>query len=73
MKLTEREHYDLMAQFEKDAKRQFYGLQFDREPKDMWSKGHLYSHGKTNELFLAYRLGYAMGKFSAQSAEPTTL
>lgn len=60
--LNTREHIDLMAQFEKDAKNKFYGLQFDKEPKELWPRGAIYQHGQTNLLFLAYRRGYANGK-----------
>lgn len=64
--LKSKEHYDLMDQFEKDAKSPgcgFYGLRFDREQdKTLWAQGHIYQDGATNNLFLAYRMGYANGK-----------
>lgn len=53
--LTSKEHYELMAQFEKE----FKGLRLDREPKDLWPQGHVYQNGEANALFLAYRRGYA--------------
>jgi len=56
--LKTQEHYDLMAQFEK----QFKGCRLDKEPKDDWPRGIIYQNGQTNELFRAYRLGYALGR-----------
>ena len=54
-----KEHYDLMAQFE----RSFRGLRFDREEdKELWKMGYVYQSGETNKLFLAYRMGYSYGK-----------
>lgn len=57
MTLNTKEHYDLMAQFEKE----FSHHRLDKEPKDLWSKGNVYQNGQANELFLAYRRGYAYG------------
>lgn len=56
--LLTKEHYDLMGQFE----REFKHRRTDKEPKAYWPKGVIYQDGHTNELFLAYRRGYAMGK-----------
>ena len=50
-------HYDLMAQFEKE----FSHCRLDREDKAMWPRQIIYQNGQTNELFLAYRRGYAYG------------
>jgi hypothetical protein len=59
MQLHTKEHYDLMAQFEKTFKNE----RLDREEdKELWAKGRIYQSGKTNELFATYRLGYAFGK-----------
>ena len=55
--LKSQEHYDLMAQFE----REFSG-RFDKEPKKSWAHGYIYQDGQVNELFLAYRRGYALGR-----------
>jgi hypothetical protein len=52
------EHYELLAMFERD----FSGYRHDREPKELWSAGRIYQDGSLNELFLAYRRGYAFGK-----------
>lgn len=57
MTINTKEHYDLMAQFE----REFSHHRLDKEPKDLWSKGIIYQNGQANELFLAYRRGYAYG------------
>lgn len=56
--LKTKEHYDLLYQFEKDLK----VLETDKEPKELWCKGIIYCNGKVNELFRAYRTGYAFGK-----------
>lgn len=56
MQIVSKEHYDLMAQFE----REFKGQRLDREDKSMWPRGAVYQSGETNNLFLAYRRGYAL-------------
>lgn len=57
--LKTQEHIDLMAMFE----REYTGCyRLDKEPKESWPRGHIYQHGELNELFLAYRKGYALGK-----------
>lgn len=57
MTITSKEHYDLMAQFEQE----FSHRRTDKEDKARWAKGNVYQDGTTNELFLAYRRGYALG------------
>lgn len=56
--LTTKEHYDLMAQFERDCR----PGRIDKESKDLWPRGIIYQDGHVNRLFLAYRHGYAYGK-----------
>lgn len=56
--LNTQEHYDLLAQFERETK---HG-RFDKEARELWAKGHIYQDGHVNELFVAYRAGYALGK-----------
>ena len=51
-----REDYEMMAQFEKE----YRYLRLDREEKSRWVKGNIYQDGHANELFLAYRKGYAL-------------
>jgi hypothetical protein len=58
--LNTQEHYDLIAMFERLPA--VKGFRLDKEPKDLWPKGHIYQHGELNELFLMYRHGYAYGK-----------
>ena len=59
MKMIEtKEHYDLMAEFQKVYPRR----RSDREPKNLWASGAVYQDGMTNELFKAYRMGYALGR-----------
>ncbi|MCZ4331050.1 hypothetical protein [Castellaniella denitrificans] len=52
--LMTQEHYDLMAAFER-----FHSGRFDREDKSLWPKGVIYQDGLVNEMFLAFRHGYA--------------
>jgi hypothetical protein len=56
--LFTKEHYELMAAFEKE----FKGYRLDREKKSQWTQGNIYQSGETNMLFLAFRKGYAVGK-----------
>jgi hypothetical protein len=58
MQLHTQEHADLMTQFE----REFRGHRLDREQKAMWRRCLLYQDGHVNELFLAYRRGYALAR-----------
>ncbi|HEH8637071.1 TPA: hypothetical protein SH370_003573 [Pseudomonas aeruginosa] len=62
--LLAKEHYELMAQFERE-----HSGRFDKEDKSLWRKGIVYQDGYINELFLAYRRGYAYGKAAYQTAE----
>ena len=55
MQAHTKEHHDLMLSFE----RAFRGNRFDREEKSYWARGAVYQCGVTNELFKAYRMGYA--------------
>ena len=57
MSLFSKEHYEIIEQFEK----QFNG-RMDKEDKSIWSKGVIYQDGMMNQLFLAFRQGYALGK-----------
>lgn len=56
--LKTQEHIDLIAMFE----REFSGHRLDKEPKNLWTIGRIYQDGQLNEIFLAYRRGYAFGK-----------
>lgn len=64
MKLFDTEHYKLMEIFEKEK----IGLRYEKEPKELWRKGRIYQCGETNNLFKAYRLGYALGKTTREAA-----
>ena len=55
--LHDKEHYDLMAAFER-----CHSGRFDKEDKALWPKGVIYQDGRINELFLAFRQGYAYTK-----------
>lgn len=61
MQIKSQEHYELMANFE----RAFKGKRFDKEPKDLWPRGIVYQDGHVNELFDAFRKGYALHKIMA--------
>jgi hypothetical protein len=56
--LKTQEHIDLIQMFE----REFTDYRHDKEPKSLWASGHIYQDGQLNELFLAYRKGYALGR-----------
>jgi len=57
MTLTSKDHYELVAQFDK----QFSHRRLDKENKERWLKGNVYQDGNVNELFLAFRAGVAYG------------
>lgn len=56
--LHTKEHHDLMLHFEKN----FSEYRLDKEEKSLWKKGIIYQDGEVNKLFLAYRMGYMLGK-----------
>jgi len=60
--LNNKEHYDLMAAFE----RQHSG-RMDREDKSLWQRGVIYQDGHVNDLFLAFRRGYAYSQADTRS------
>jgi hypothetical protein len=57
--IKSREHYELMEHFERTTGRY---CRLDREAKDLWPKGAVYQAGETNNMFKAFREGYAYGK-----------
>jgi uncharacterized membrane protein len=61
MRVGDKAFYDLLAMFEKIAKQKFYG-RLDREDKELWNQGIIYQDGRINELFVAFRLGYALAQ-----------
>lgn len=58
MQIKTQEHYDIIAMFEKLG----LGVRYEKEAKELWQKGHVFQHGETNNLFLAFRHGVAFGK-----------
>lgn len=63
--LMTKEHYDLMASFDREHKH----CRLTREKdKALWKRGAVYEDGRVNELFLAYRKGYALGAVSGDAA-----
>ncbi|MFT0546969.1 hypothetical protein ACMHYO_11575 [Allopusillimonas ginsengisoli] len=60
--LMTQEHYALMSAFER-----CHSGRFDREDKSLWPKGVIYQDGRVNELFLAYRNGYAYSQADTRS------
>jgi hypothetical protein len=54
-----KEHYELMAAFEKQYRNE---LVLTQGPNDLWSSGIIYTNGMTNKIFLAYRIGYSLGR-----------
>lgn len=58
MTIGSKEHYEMIAMFEKV----FAGEgRFDKEPKEFWTKGNIYQNGEINKLFIAFRHGVAFG------------
>lgn len=57
MQIHTQEHIDLMAMFERE-----HSGRMDKERKDLWKIGRIYQDGQVNELFLAYRKGYALAR-----------
>lgn len=57
--LLSKEHEDLMKMFEKQYKHKRLDKEKDR---DVMKNGNIYQNGEVNELFIAYRKGYALGK-----------
>lgn len=66
MKILDKEHYELMAGFEREYKHHRLTRE---EDKAFWKRGSIYQDGHVNQLFLAYRRGYALGKV-VQRDEP---
>ena len=66
MQIHSKEHSEMMDAFERSAPKLsavvVRGMRFDRENKESWSKGFIYQHGETNNLFLTWRSGYAAAR-----------
>lgn len=63
MNTKDREHSELLSQFEKDNNH----LRLDKEDKALWPTGNIFQDGKANEAFQNYRKGYALAKAIYQS------
>ena len=57
-----KEFYDIMAQFEKDGAKLFYGKRMDREDKSEWNRQNYYQDGFVNLMFRSFLLGYQLHK-----------
>ena len=58
-----KEHYELMGQFEKDAKNLFYGHKVERVGRDEKVPANQFYHdGYVNNMFIAYMAGYQLHK-----------
>ena len=55
--LNTKEHDDIMEAFERTNPGRV-----DREDRSIWTIGRIYQSGEVNNLFIAYRRGYALGK-----------
>jgi hypothetical protein len=64
--LKTQEHIDLIAMFEREP--DYKGRRLDKEAKSLWPMGRIYQDANVNDLFLAYRRGYAYGKAQHQLA-----
>lgn len=60
--LMTQEHYALMSAFER-----CHSGRFDKEDKSLWPMGVIYQDGRVNELFQAYRKGYAYSQADTRS------
>ena len=58
MTIGSKEHYDILAAFEKE----YSHLRLDREKKELWRMGQIYQNGEVNLLYRAFISGYALGK-----------
>jgi hypothetical protein len=70
MKRGTKEHYDLMAQFEKDVRTMpiYTGGKVERYSRDeKVPSSEFYTNGQVNALFLMYMQGYALAKRNYQS------
>ena len=56
--LGTKEHEDIVNAFDRAHK----GRRLDKEPRDLWRRGVVYQDGHVNELFKAFREGYAFAK-----------
>ena len=63
MNTYDKEHYELMKAFDKDYRYR----DCEREDKQWWTKNQIYKNGETNNLFLAYRSGFNLGRFVERS------
>lgn len=64
-----KEFYELMAQFEKDAKTLFYGHKIERvtrEERPTMPADQFYNDGFVNQMFHAYMMGYQFHKSISQ-------
>lgn len=57
MQIQTQEHQEIIKSFER-----VYVGRHDKEPKELWAKGHVYQDGKMNDDFIAYRHGYAAAR-----------
>lgn len=57
--LFTKEHYELIAQFEKSAGKYF---RLDKEPKELWKRGQIFQNGEANNAFKMYCEGFAYGR-----------
>lgn len=64
--LLKKEHYDLIAAFEREHRGRM-----DKEDKSLWPKGVIYQDGHINELFLAFRRGHAYAMAEARASAST--
>lgn len=59
MQLITKEHYDVIAAFERIFGQKPHYMRLDKETKDQWARGCIYQNAETNALFKAFRHGVA--------------
>ena len=59
MKIGSKEHYEILANFEKN----FKGMRLDKEKNnELWKIGQVYENGETNKMYQAFIMGYSFGR-----------
>lgn len=61
-----KELYDLLTQFEREAKKLFYGHKVERTDRADHIHGQFFHDGEVNRMFVVFMTGYQFGKFVAR-------
>ena len=58
MTVGSKEHDEMIKTFDKE----YSGFRLEKEDKTLWEKGVIYQNGEVNNMFRAFRFGYAAGR-----------